>query len=342
MSRQWFTSGVRALALAALAFILAPGDASAQRGGGGGHGGGGGGGGGGRAGGGGGGYHGGSPAFSSGGYRGAAPAYSGGGYRGALPSYAGGGYHAGGPGYPGGAGGYHPGTAGYAGGYHPGYRGGFAPGYYHRGYLPYGGAGLWFGLGFAAGYPGYYGTNYYAPAYFMPGNYAPAYYPPDYYAPGNYAPGYSAPGYNYPEPGAPGYGPPESFVPPVPWYFPTFSGGLTDYLLYNYLMAAPPPAAPRPQPPARALPQSSTLQSGGPVVVHVRVPADAQLWFENVQTRLTGTDRVFESPPIPAGGDYLYEVRATWTQDGQPITQTRKVIVHAGQDARVDFTTPAP
>jgi uncharacterized protein (TIGR03000 family) len=74
--------------------------------------------------------------------------------------------------------------------------------------------------------------------------------------------------------------------------------------------------------------------------VEVRVPDDAEIWFEGQKTSQTGTDRTYSSPSLDAGQDYLYEVRARWSADGKPIDQTRKVTVHAGDHVLVDFLRP--
>ena len=75
--------------------------------------------------------------------------------------------------------------------------------------------------------------------------------------------------------------------------------------------------------------------------VDVRLPADADLWFEGHKTAQTGTDRSFRSPELEPGQDYVYEVHARWAADGKPVDDTRKVSVHAGDHVVVNFTQPA-
>ena len=74
--------------------------------------------------------------------------------------------------------------------------------------------------------------------------------------------------------------------------------------------------------------------------VTVRVPADAQLWFQNTPTRQQGTLREFQSPQLATGKDYVYDVRARWRENGRDIDQTQHVEVHAGSQVTVDFTAP--
>ena len=69
----------------------------------------------------------------------------------------------------------------------------------------------------------------------------------------------------------------------------------------------------------------------------VEVPANAELYLEGVKTRQTGTSRVFVSPPLTSGRQYVYEVRARWMENGQPVEQTRSLTVAAGQRFTIHF-----
>jgi uncharacterized protein (TIGR03000 family) len=63
----------------------------------------------------------------------------------------------------------------------------------------------------------------------------------------------------------------------------------------------------------------------------LQVPADAKIWFDESQTTQTGPSRSFESPPLPEGRDYAYEVRIQWKRDGKDVSEDRKIIIHAGE-----------
>ncbi len=74
----------------------------------------------------------------------------------------------------------------------------------------------------------------------------------------------------------------------------------------------------------------------------VRVPNDAaDLWIEQTETKLRGTERTFESPPLEAGKTYKYEFVAKWTENGVPKAESRSVTGIAGQTLSIDFTKPA-
>jgi len=71
--------------------------------------------------------------------------------------------------------------------------------------------------------------------------------------------------------------------------------------------------------------------------VSVTLPAGAELWFDGSKTSSTGTTREFESPPLKAGRQYKYEIRARWDDRGNAVTQTQEVTVTAGARVRLDF-----
>jgi uncharacterized protein (TIGR03000 family) len=70
--------------------------------------------------------------------------------------------------------------------------------------------------------------------------------------------------------------------------------------------------------------------------VTVKVPAEAQLWFNNTLTTTRGTVRQFDSPPL-ASGNYVYNVKARWTENGHEVTQTQRVEVTGGAQVDVSF-----
>jgi uncharacterized protein (TIGR03000 family) len=71
--------------------------------------------------------------------------------------------------------------------------------------------------------------------------------------------------------------------------------------------------------------------------IWLRVPADAEVWFNGAKTKQTGTLRYFFSPPLTAGKDYSYQVQVRWRKDGKPIEQKRRIGVRAGESLQLDF-----
>ncbi|HZY89368.1 MAG TPA: TIGR03000 domain-containing protein [Gemmataceae bacterium] len=177
---------------------------------------------------------------------------------------------------------------------------------------PYGHA---YGYGGSYGYyRGYPGVGGFGRGYAYPGAYGNPYYLSPYYglglaystqyyaSPAYYSPGYYAPQYSAPAVAPASY---QSFYPPE-------ANG------------------------------QGAVTGDAPANVEVRLPAGAGLWFGSFRTDQTGSTRRFQSPPLTAGKDYTYEVRARWDQDGRPVEQTRTVQVRAGQAVRVDFLAAVP
>lgn len=77
------------------------------------------------------------------------------------------------------------------------------------------------------------------------------------------------------------------------------------------------------------------------VLIDVRVPPSAEIWFEDAKTQQTGTFRAFISPTLEPGQDYVYHVRTRWMENGQPVEKTRDLRVRAGDQLSIDFLNEA-
>ena len=81
--------------------------------------------------------------------------------------------------------------------------------------------------------------------------------------------------------------------------------------------------------------------TGGSLILSVKVPQPAaEVFVDGVKTAQTGTDRVFESPPLEAGKQFKYEVTAKWIERGVPREVKKAVVGTPGEVVRVDFTVP--
>jgi len=84
----------------------------------------------------------------------------------------------------------------------------------------------------------------------------------------------------------------------------------------------------------------SGAPTAGALVLSVKVPQPAaEVFVDGVKTTQTGTDRVFESPPLAAGKQFKYEVTARWVEGGATREAKRAVVGTPGEVVRVDFTT---
>jgi uncharacterized protein (TIGR03000 family) len=73
--------------------------------------------------------------------------------------------------------------------------------------------------------------------------------------------------------------------------------------------------------------------------IHVQVPAQARVWFNNQPTTQTGSARDFVSPSLTPGQEYRYTVRAIWSENGREIERQHVVSFTAGEPVSIDFTT---
>jgi uncharacterized protein (TIGR03000 family) len=136
------------------------------------------------------------------------------------------------------------------------------------------------------------------------------------YGMGRYNQGYYNQGYYY---GQPGYYYNQGY-----YYPPT-------YRSYYYA-----------EPAQYAQPAQYTEQTANSARMQVIVPdPNAQVMFEGQKTQQTGTNRLFESPPLTAGKTYNYTIKATWMQNGQEKSEERTISVSPGSNVMVDFNKPA-
>jgi uncharacterized protein (TIGR03000 family) len=201
------------------------------------------------------------------------------------------------------------GWGGHGGGWGGGYRGGWGGGYYGRGWdRGWGGFGLGYGLGYLSGsygWPGYYGGY----GYGYPGYAYSGYYSYPAYSYGTFD--YGTPAYSYP---STGYYTEQPAMVQQP--------NVTDYSsAYNGFNSQP-------------------AQDANTAQIDVRVPANAQVWFDGATTRQTGSFREFISPPLQPNQEYTYTIRARWMQNGQPVDQTRSIQVAANERRSVNFLAP--
>lgn len=124
---------------------------------------------------------------------------------------------------------------------------------------------------------------------------------------------------------------------------------------YGAPMAVPPPGAPYATPevapplvapdrlgfrPAGYEAAATPVAAGGPsarATVLVRLPIDARLYADSTALRLTGTERKFVTPELPAGQEYTYRFRAEYERDGEVVSVTKRVAVRSGSTSTLEF-----
>jgi uncharacterized protein (TIGR03000 family) len=103
------------------------------------------------------------------------------------------------------------------------------------------------------------------------------------------------------------------------------------------------------QPPPQNTPPTTPQNSNpapppaiGRAFFTVKVPVEAKVWVNDLETKQTGMSRRFHTPPnLAPTKSYEYVFRAQWAEGGQTVTRDRTVRFKAGDDLPVDFTQAA-
>ncbi len=78
------------------------------------------------------------------------------------------------------------------------------------------------------------------------------------------------------------------------------------------------------------------MAAGAPAHVTITAPADARLTVDGAE--VPGSARTFSTPTLEAGRTFYYTVTAEMTREGRKVSDSRRVLVSAGQDVSVEFT----
>ncbi len=93
---------------------------------------------------------------------------------------------------------------------------------------------------------------------------------------------------------------------------------------------------PPPSKPGDSKPPEAVAPSRARLIVDV--PADAKLYIDDTAMKAPSDHRTYQTPDLEPGQTYYYEVRVEAQRDGKPVSETRRVLVRAGQEVHADFT----
>ena len=97
--------------------------------------------------------------------------------------------------------------------------------------------------------------------------------------------------------------------------------------------------------PAKSEPKAEPAKSEPPTApadratITVKLPPNATLYVDDRKSPSKEPVRQFATPPLPAGKEFAYMIKAEVVRDGQPETLTQKVPFRAGERITVDFTS---
>jgi uncharacterized protein (TIGR03000 family) len=72
----------------------------------------------------------------------------------------------------------------------------------------------------------------------------------------------------------------------------------------------------------------------------IEKPADAQIFVDNQPVKSEGPTQRFATPVLDPSQAYYYMVRVEMNRDGRAVSESRRVIVHAGQTLQETFRDP--
>ncbi len=220
------------------------------------------------------------------------------------------------------------------GGYNRGYYGGgYNRGYYGGGFYPGIGIGVGlggYGYGGYGGYGGYSNGGYYNPGVVYADN-VDTFSSPQYIYSNPTLSDYSGvPAYAYGTNPSPILSTPDQGIQQA-----TFIDNGTTFSSNGF---APLPNNATPAP-FNGTVNTTPMSTNSVARIEVKVPADAKVWFNSLETTTTGTTRLFESPPLQPGHKYAYEFKAQWNENGKTVSKTRQIDVFAGAKLQVEFTS---
>jgi uncharacterized protein (TIGR03000 family) len=98
----------------------------------------------------------------------------------------------------------------------------------------------------------------------------------------------------------------------------------------------PPPGAPKGE--EKLPPPDKKTATSGPARLLVEMPADGKLYVDDQLMKTAAERREFNTPVLEKGSTYYYELRVEIVRDGKPVSQTRRILVKAGERIRASFS----
>jgi uncharacterized protein (TIGR03000 family) len=95
--------------------------------------------------------------------------------------------------------------------------------------------------------------------------------------------------------------------------------------------------------PGAGAPGATTPPAGGggtSAKLIIEKPADAKLFVDDQPVKADGVRNTFSTPVLDPSQAYYYMVRVEMDRDGKPVSETRRVIVRAGETVQETFREP--
>src|SRR5581483_2315987 len=98
------------------------------------------------------------------------------------------------------------------------------------------------------------------------------------------------------------------------------------------------PVAPAAEPPIAPATAAPPAPASDRATITVKLPPGATLYVDDRKSPSSDPVRQFSTPPLPAGREFAYLLKAEVVRDGRPESLIQKVPFRAGERVTVDFT----
>jgi uncharacterized protein (TIGR03000 family) len=132
-----------------------------------------------------------------------------------------------------------------------------------------------------------------------------------------------------------GYGPAGGYGPPGYACFAACGCYSSPAYGFPYPVIGGPAETPKRDEPSRKDDDQASAANRARLIVEL--PAGAKLFVDDAPISDAAPKKSFRTPELQKGQEYYYEVRAELIRDGKPVSESRKIVVKAGEVIRTDF-----
>ena len=108
-----------------------------------------------------------------------------------------------------------------------------------------------------------------------------------------------------------------------------------NYMYSGSTPFSPPSYVPTRVGPAEDAPKPKTTPTSARILIDV--PENAKLYIDGQPVKDVRGERMFYTPTLNAGEKYYYDVRIETVKDGKVISESKRLIVRAGDSIRESF-----
>src|SRR5262249_43377877 len=85
-------------------------------------------------------------------------------------------------------------------------------------------------------------------------------------------------------------------------------------------------------------PPDKKTATSAPAKLLVELPAEGKLFVDGQRIRTTSERQEFNTPALEKGSTYYYEMRVESGRDGKSMSESKRILVKAGEQVRATFS----